>query len=87
MKRKKGYPHTSDVIRTIMKVLADESYVKPESFYDKVKAKLEAEGFKTSYLTIKRVWRTYEEMVTKGIIYDVLNVVKCKDYDANEEEL
>lgn len=85
MKRKKGYPHTSDVIKAIMKVLADESYVKPESFYDKVKAKLEAEGFKTSYLTIKRVWRIYEEMVMRRIIYDVLNVVKSRSYDANEE--
>ncbi|MHC1600890.1 MAG: hypothetical protein ACXQTI_02995 [Candidatus Nezhaarchaeales archaeon] len=80
-KRKKGYPHTSDVMEAIMEILSDEVYVKPELFYDKVKAKLEDKGFKTSYLTVKRVWRVYEEMVRKGRIYDALGVVEGYGFD------
>ncbi|RLF07016.1 MAG: hypothetical protein DRJ60_03615 [Thermoprotei archaeon] len=80
-KRRKGYPHTSDVMEAIMEILSDEVYVKPELFYDKVKAKLEDKGFKTSYLTVKRVWRVYEEMVRKGRIYDALGVVEGYGFD------
>ncbi len=80
-KRKKGYPHTSDVMEAIMEILSDDVYVKPELFYDKVKAKLEDKGFKTSYLTVKRVWRIYEEMVRKGRIYDALGVVEGYGFD------
>ena len=82
-KRKKGYPHTSDVMEAIMELLSDEAYVKPELFYDKVKAKLEDKGFITSYLTVKRVWKIYEEMVKKGKIYDVLGVIE--GYGLNED--
>jgi hypothetical protein len=82
MKRRKGYPHTSDIMEAIMDVLSKEVYVKPEQFYDKVKAKLEDRGFNTSYMTVKRVWRAYEEMVRKGRIYDVLGVVE--QYDADD---
>ncbi|MDH5816194.1 MAG: hypothetical protein QE164_05435 [Candidatus Nezhaarchaeota archaeon] len=82
--RRKGYPHTSDVMRAIMKVLASGKYVRLEDFYDEVRAELESEGFRTSYLTVKRVWRVYEEMVKKGFMYDVFNVVGYSDY--NEEE-
>lgn len=83
--RKKGYPHTSDIVEAIMEILANEVYVKPEQFYDKVRTKLEAKGFKTSYMTIKRVWRVYEEMVRKGRVYDVLGVVEGYEIDLNEE--
>jgi len=82
MKRRKGYPHTSDIMEAIMDVLAKEVYVKPEQFYDKVKAKLEDRGFNTSYMTVKRVWKAYEEMVRRGRIYDVLGVVE--EYDAGD---
>jgi len=79
--RRRGYPHVSDIMEAIMEVLAKEVYVKPDQFYDKVKAKLEDKGFNTSYVTVKRVWRAYEEMVRKGRIYDVLDVVKQCDAD------
>jgi len=75
-KRKKGYPHNSDIMEIIMEILNKEIFIKPEDFYDKVKAKLEEKGFKTSFLTTKRVWRIYEEMVKKKIIYDFLEVMK-----------
>jgi hypothetical protein len=75
-KRKKGYPHNSDIMKVIMEISNKEIFIKPEDFYDKVKAKLEEKGFKTSFLTTKRVWRTYEEMVKKKIIYDFLEVMK-----------
>lgn len=84
--RRKGYPHTSDIMEAIIEVLADEGYMKPEHFYDKVRAKLEAKGFKTSYMTIKRVWRVYEEMVKRGRMYDVLDVVEDYKKDLNEEK-
>ncbi|MCS7139200.1 MAG: hypothetical protein N3F04_01795 [Candidatus Nezhaarchaeota archaeon] len=74
--RRKGYPHNSDIVETIMEVLSDEIFTKPESFYDKVRARLEDKGFNTAYLTVKRVWRVYEEMVRKGMIHDVLDVIE-----------
>ncbi|RZN55859.1 MAG: hypothetical protein DSO09_01905 [Candidatus Methanomethylicota archaeon] len=75
-KRKKGYPHNSDIMEEIMEILNKEIFIKPEDFYDKIIAKLEEKGFKTSFLTTKRVWRIYEEMVKKKIIYDFLEVMK-----------
>jgi hypothetical protein len=75
-KRKKGYPHNSDIMEIIMEILNKEIFIKPEDFYDKIRAKLEEKGFKTSFLTTKRVWRIYEEMVKKKIIYDFLEVMK-----------
>lgn len=85
--RSKGYPHTSDIAEAIMEVLANEVYVKPEQFYDKVRSRLKAKGFKTSYMTVKRVWRVYEEMVRKGRIYDVLGVVEDHKGDLDDEGL
>jgi hypothetical protein len=86
MKRMKGYPHTSDIAEAIMDVLADKAYLRPDHFYDKVKSKLEDRGFDTSYMTVKRVWRVYEEMVKKGRIYDVLGVVeRCDAVDRYDE--
>ncbi|MCQ5341393.1 MAG: hypothetical protein NO483_06825 [Candidatus Methanomethylicia archaeon] len=75
-KRKKGYPHNSNIMEIIMEILNKEIFIKPEDFYDKIRAKLEEKGFKTSFLTTKRVWRIYEEMVKKKIIYDFLEVMK-----------
>jgi hypothetical protein len=75
-KRKKGYPHNSDIMKVIMEISNKEIFIKPEDFYDKIRAKLEEKGFKTSFLTTKRVWRIYEEMVKKKIIYDFLEVMK-----------
>lgn len=75
-KRKKGYPHNSDITEVIMEISNKEIFIKPEDFYNKVKTKLEDKGFKTSFLTIKRVWRIYEEMIKKKMIYDFLEVMK-----------
>ncbi len=75
-KRKKGYPHNSDIMEVIMEISNKEIFIKPEDFYNKVKTKLEDKGFKTSFLTIKRVWRIYEEMIKKKMIYDFLEVMK-----------
>jgi hypothetical protein len=87
MKRRRGYPHTSDIAEAIMDVFADEAYVRPDQFYDKVKARLENRGFNTSYMTVKKVWRVYEEMVRKGRIYDVLGVVEKYDVGYRNDEL
>ncbi|MEM2362423.1 MAG: hypothetical protein QXP47_01895 [Candidatus Nezhaarchaeales archaeon] len=81
--RRKGYPNTSDIEEAIIEVLTNED-IKPAQFYDKVKAKLETKGFKTVYMTIKRVWRIYEGMVRKGRMYDVLGVVEGYEGDLNE---
>jgi acyl carrier protein phosphodiesterase len=81
MKRRKGYPHTSDIAEAIMDVLTNEVHLRPDQLYDKVKSKLEDKGFNTSYMTVKRVWRVYEEMVRKRRIYDVLGVI---EYDVND---
>ncbi|MDH5806704.1 MAG: hypothetical protein QXW62_02700 [Candidatus Methanomethylicaceae archaeon] len=73
---KKKYPHNSDIMKAIIEVLSKEILIKPSEFYDKVKENLENKDFNTSLLNEKRLWRVYEYMVYKGMIYDVLFVIK-----------
>ncbi|RLF11079.1 MAG: hypothetical protein DRJ62_04170 [Thermoprotei archaeon] len=82
--KRRSYPHLSDIAEAIYEVLSRE-FVKPQLFYDKVKLKLEEKGFCTIHVTVKRVWRVYEDMVRRGRIYDVLGVVE--DYGGYEDYL
>ncbi len=67
-------PTRKDLMRIIRKALSFD--VGPQDFVDLVYELLEEEGFETKFTTVKRIWYTYEYMVRKGFISDVLDVVK-----------
>ncbi len=72
------YPSSKDIVEAV-KVAAERARgVHPHDFPEIVYRVLEEWGFSTKFVTIKRIWRTYETLVLRGIIRDVLNVVKRK---------
>lgn len=75
---KKPYPRDGDVQKAIIEAISINPLVKPIEFCDEVKRVLEDKGFYTGLLTIKRIWRIYEKMVKKGVIYDYLDVVRSE---------
>jgi hypothetical protein len=79
-RRKKPYPHNSDIINAIMNVLSKEPFIRPIDFPDKVKAELEKEGFYIGLVSTRRIWRLYEEAVRRDILYDYLGVVNYEEW-------
>ena len=70
----KKRPTRKDLMNVIKQALSYD--VSPQDFVDLVYELLEEEGFETKFTTVKRIWYTYEYMVKKGFISDVLDVVK-----------
>ncbi len=75
---KKSYPRNSDIRNAIIEVLSKDIIEHPDDFPEYVYKKLEDKGFYTGLLTVKRIWKIYEEMVRKKWLDDVLDVVKKK---------
>ena len=50
--------------------------IHPNDFPSLVLKILEDRGYDVRHVTVKRIWRTYEMLVRKGVISDVLHVVK-----------
>ena len=76
MKKRKPYPHNSDIADAIVSVLFNEPWIHPADFAEKVREELKKKGFYPGLVSDKRIWRIYEEMVRKGRMYDILQVVK-----------
>ncbi len=72
------YPSSGEVAEAIREVLAKYPLLKPDELVDRVREVLEEDGRYAGLVTAKRVWRLYEEMVRRGVIYDVLGVVEGK---------
>ncbi len=72
---KRPYPRNDDVREAIIAVLSSNPLIHPADFPERVFEMLEERGFYTGHLTVKRIWRLYEEMVRNGKIIDVLGVV------------
>ncbi|BAN89654.1 hypothetical protein [Aeropyrum camini] len=66
-RRKRRYPSNSDIAEAI-KELASFAKLDPESFPEKVREKLEEEGFYTGLVTDERIWRIYETLLRRGEI-------------------
>ena len=66
---------TNKVIANAIKRLSKHFIGSPEEFPEAVIGLLKEEGYEVKFLTYKRIWRIYEEMVKKKIIRDFLNVV------------
>ncbi|MEM3832682.1 MAG: hypothetical protein QW128_03660 [Thermoprotei archaeon] len=75
---KKSYPRNSDVRNAIIEVLSKDIIEHPDDFPEHVYKKLEDKGFYIGLLTVKRIWKIYEEMVRKKWLDDILDVVKKK---------
>jgi hypothetical protein len=73
--RRRSYPPTGKQLAEAVARAAVLFYGHPDDFPDFVFELLESEGFDTSRVTVKRVWRTYEELVRRKIIGDRLGVV------------
>ncbi|UXD21361.1 hypothetical protein IPA_03410 [Ignicoccus pacificus DSM 13166] len=65
-------PTRKDLMRAILEALKEE--VGPQDFVDLVYDILEERGFNVKFTNVKRIWGTYEMMVKKGFIEDVLGV-------------
>ncbi len=73
-RRRLPYPHNSDIADAVVEAL--RGYIgHPADFPDAVYHVLKSRGFYTGFVTVKRIWRTYERLVKKGVIRDVLGVV------------
>lgn len=83
--RKRPYPRRADIAEAILAVLASEPYLHPDELVEKVKAKLEENGFYSGLVNAKRVWRVYAEYVKAGRLHDYLNVLRYgKEEDPSE---
>ncbi len=67
-------PTRKDLMQAIAKALSEVS--RPHDLPDRVYEILEERGFNTKFTSVKRIWETYEYMVKKGFLLDVLGVMK-----------
>jgi len=81
-RRKPKYPSNKDISEAIVRALS-HPLVDPQNFYENVLAELRSKGLYPGLVTPKRVWRIYEEMIKRKILYDIFNVVKL---DSQEPE-
>ncbi len=74
-KGKKKYPSSRDIVETVKEAALMARGIHPDEFPDLVIQLLQEKGFDTSYVTVKRIWRVYENLVRRGVIPDTLHVV------------
>lgn len=74
-KQKLNLPSTRDIANAVIEAAYKARGLNPEEFPELVKEILENNGFNTRYVNDKRIWRTYETLVRRGVIPDTLGVV------------
>ncbi len=75
-KVKVKYPSSKDVVEAVIEATKMAKTIHPNDFPSLVLKILENQGYDVKHVTVKRIWRTYEMLVRKGVISDVLHVVK-----------
>jgi len=73
-RKKKPYPTSRDVVEAIIEAVRTFSG-HPDEFPEYVLEVLRSKGFDVRHVTVKRIWRTYELLVRKGVIGDRLGVL------------
>jgi len=73
-KRRLPYPTKRDISDAVIEAVK-MFHGHPDEFPDLVMEILEERGFYTGFVTIRRIWRIYEELVRKRIIGDYLDVL------------
>lgn len=74
-RRMKPYPSSRDLVEAVVEAVRSFSG-HPDGFPEYVLRILEEKGFETRHVTIKRIWRTYEALVRRGVIGDRLGVLE-----------
>ncbi len=74
-KTRKKYPSSRDIVEAVKEAALHARGIHPDEFPDIVYQILWEQGFDTRYVTVKRIWRTYEKLVRTGVIPDTLHVV------------
>ena len=74
-KDKEKYPSSRDIVDAVVKAVSYAHGIHPDDFPDLVYSILEDQGFSTKFVTVKRIWRTYENLVRRGVIGDILGVI------------
>ena len=72
--RMKPYPSARDVVEAVVEAVRSFSG-HPDEFPDYVLEILHERGFDIRHVTVRRIWRTYENLVRKGVISDRLGVL------------
>lgn len=72
---KKVFPSSRDIVETVKEASLMARGIHPDEFPDIVLNLLREKGFDTRYVTVKRIWRVYENLVRRGVIPDTLRVV------------
>ncbi|MEB3816634.1 MAG: hypothetical protein LRS46_01645 [Desulfurococcales archaeon] len=73
--RKRNYPTARDLAEAVREAALRASGISPDEFPSIVLEILESKGFYTGLITEKRIWRTYETLVRRGVMPDTLGVV------------
>jgi len=73
-RRRLPYPTSRDIVEAVVE--ATRLFTgHPDEFPDFVLELLRRRGFYVGFVTVKRIWRVYEDLVRRGVISDVLGVV------------
>jgi len=73
---KRKYPRNKDIEVSVLRALSQALVMHPDELPSIVLEDLEERGFDTTFVNVKRIWRIYRDMVLKGRIYDILDVVR-----------
>ncbi len=68
-------PSSRDLAEVVAEAALAARGVPPEEFPSIVLSLLEERGFDVRFVNVKRIWRTYESLVRRGVIPDTLGVV------------
>jgi len=78
-KEKVKFPSSRDIVEAVKTAsLVSKGGIHPDEFPEVVVNMLREKGFDTRFVSAKRVWKVYENLVERGIIQDVLGVVQRK---------
>ena len=72
---KRVFPSSRDIVEAVKEAALMARGIHPDEFPDLVLKILKEQGFDTRYVTVKRIWRVYENLVRRGVIPDTLRVV------------
>lgn len=74
-KERARYPSSRDIVEAVIEAAHMGRSMHPNDFPELVITLLQSKGFDTRHVTEKRIWRTYENLVRRGVISDSLGVL------------
>lgn len=74
-KKKLPYPSSHDIVDAVIEATKMARAIHPHEFPELVIKILRDKGFDTRHVTVKRIWSSYESLVKRGVIQDLLGVI------------